>query len=266
MTFKIYKMGSRYRLIAFKALRGNPKHKDDCFFSSHEKNLALAKKFNSQDLYWELEEIDKINKEIDKQLNQGRLQNNISRAKSRVRELALCNSWEWFFTLTVAPEKGIRYNLSEVQRKVSDTFANFNKKYNSKVKYLLVPEQHKDGAWHIHGLLYGVSDNAIDKSPASEKYLHIPYLSSSIGFNSIDKIKDHNRCASYITKYISKDMTGDNIGKHKRLFWASRGLQSKKIFFAGEMHKEQKFDYENDFVKIKEFDEKQLFEILDSFI
>lgn len=266
MTFKIYKMGSRYRLIAFKSMQSNCRKKPKDFFSQHEKNLALAKKFNSHELFLELEENTRIRNEIDIELNQGRAINNISRSRSRVRELALCNSWEWFFTLTVAPEKGIRYNLSDVQRKASDTFANFNKKYNSKAKYLLVPEQHKDGAWHIHGLLFGVPDKAIEQSPASKKYLHIPYLASSIGFNSIDKIKDNIRCAYYITKYISKDMTGDNIGKYKRLFWASRGLQSKELFLAGEMLKEQTFDYENDFVKIKEFDEEQLSEILDSFI
>lgn len=264
MIFKIYKIGSRYRLIAFKSYYGSSKKKAKDFFSSHEKNLALARKFDSHNMFLELEEHSRIRDEIDFELNQGRFTNNISRAKSRVRELALCNSWEWFFTLTVSPDKNIRYNLSEVQRKVSDTFANFNKKYNSKAKYLLIPEQHKDGAWHIHGLLLGISDKAIDKSPASDKYLHIPYLSASIGFNSVDRIKNLERCASYITKYISKDMTGKNVDKNKRLFWASRGLQGKELFFAGKTYHEQMFDYENDYVKIREVDATHLSELLDS--
>lgn len=264
MIFKIYKLGSRYRLIAFKSDYGSAKKKEKDFFTSHEKNLALARKFDSHDMFLELEENSRIRDEIDLELNQGRFINNISRAKSRVRELALCNSWEWFFTLTVSPDKNIRYNLSEVQRKVSDSFANFNKKYNSKAKYLLIPEQHKDGAWHIHGLLLGISGEAIAKSPASDKYLHIPYLSTSIGFNSVDKIKSLERCASYITKYITKDMTGNNIGKNKRLFWASRGLQRKELFFAGKTHNEQMFDYENDYVKIKEFKECELSKVLDN--
>ena len=264
MYFKIFKMGSRFRLIAFKSMQGSVNKKSQGFFTSHEKNLALAKKFDSQDLFWELEEQDECNRLMDIELFKGRFQNNISRAKSRVRELALCNDWEWFFTLTVAPDKGIRYSLPDVQRKVSDTVANFNKRYSCSMKYLFVPEQHKDCAWHVHGLLFGVPLKAVETSPANRHYFHLPYFLNAIGFNSVDRIKDHNRCASYITKYISKDMTGQQLEKGRRLFWASRGLSGKELFFSGETSQEQVFDFENDFVFVKEFDEDKLSEIFDN--
>jgi hypothetical protein len=148
---------------------------------------------------------------------------NISRARSRIIELALCNNWEWFVTLTIDGNKQSRENLDGYVKDFGNWVGNFNKKYDCKLKYLLIPEQHKDGkSWHMHGLLHDVPEDALTVN--EHGYYDIPYYRERFGFVSLSRIRDKSRCARYITKYVSKSLTdrADDVGKH--LYYASRGL------------------------------------------
>ena len=85
-------------------------------------------------------------------VNDSKLNDNLSRAKSHVKELALCNVWDFWCTFTIDPQKYDRYNLKDFQRDFSEFIHNYNRrtKEEQKVRYLLVPELHKDGALHMH--------------------------------------------------------------------------------------------------------------------
>ena len=73
-----------------------------------------------------------------------------TRARSKVRDIALCNPFTYFFTWTLSPDEIDRYDAEVVKRKLT-TFLR-NKTYRNGFRYLLVPELHKDGAIHFHGL------------------------------------------------------------------------------------------------------------------
>lgn len=150
---------------------------------------------------------------------------NISRARGRVVELALCNEWEWFVTLTLNAEKQDRADLDGYVKDLGVWVGNFNKKYGCKLKYILIPEQHKDGSWHMHGLFHDVPPSAVTVNQYG--YYDLPYYGCRFGFISLSRIRDKERTARYITKYISKSMTSraDAVGKH--LYYASRGLNGK---------------------------------------
>lgn len=150
---------------------------------------------------------------------------NISRARGRVVELALCNAWEWFVTLTLNADKQVRADLDGYVKDLGVWVGNFNKKYGVKLKYLLIPEQHKDGSWHMHGLFHDVPLDALTVNQYG--YYDLPYYGSRFGFISLSRIRDKERTARYITKYISKSMSArsDAVGKH--LFYASHGLEGK---------------------------------------
>lgn len=90
------------------------------------------------------------------QVNTEKLSNNISRAKSLIFEYAFCNSWDYFITLTISPDKFDRYSLNSYVKALGKFINNYNTNYHSKIFYLLIPEQHKDGAWHMHGLISGI--------------------------------------------------------------------------------------------------------------
>ena len=190
---------------------------------------------------WRAEELNEEKAEESKRVA-------IVRARSCVRELALCNDWEYFFTGTLDSEKQDRFNLPKWIKDLGTWIGNYNKRYQTRLRYLLIPEQHKDGAYHIHGLLSGVSPDSLE--PNEYGYLDMPYYRRRFGFMSLSPIKSKMKVSSYVTKYITKeqDTTEIDFGKHR--YYASRGLKRKErlgAFWAND--KDYKWEWENDFVK-----------------
>ena len=130
------------------------------------------------------------------------------RAKSLVLQYALCNPWDWFFTGTLDETKFNRYDLDEYQQKLSQFIRDKRKAYGTQVQYLLIPEHHKDGAWHIHGLLSGLPDGAHRRFRRPEpwklvnsEYHNWPDYMDKFGFCSLGPVKHPIATGFYITKY-----------------------------------------------------------------
>ena len=140
-----------------------------------------------------------------------------SRAKQKIRELALCNDFEYFATFTINPNCD-RYNLKECLHNLR-VGLKYYKKNNKDFKYLFVIEQHKDGAYHFHGLVSGVSDFYKNDNG----YLSSRYWSKKLGYNSFSKIKDKKAVSFYITKYLTKNPVIIESGYH---YISSRGLKT----------------------------------------
>ncbi|MEA4933443.1 MAG: hypothetical protein VB071_07690, partial [Lawsonibacter sp.] len=154
------------------------------------------------------------------------------RARSMVLQYALCNSWDYFFTGTLDEKKFNRYKLDGYQAKLSQFIRDKRKAYETQIQFLLVPEQHKDGAWHIHGLISGLPESAVRKFRYPEPkhlvqsdYLNWPDYMRKFGFCSLGPIINPVATAFYITKYVSKELSrrGGDLGKH--LYFHSRPLQ-----------------------------------------
>ena len=56
-----------------------------------------------------------------------------------------------------------RYDLDEFIRKLGVYIRNNRRLKGSKIQYLLIPEQHKDGAYHMHGLIKGINPEELVK-------------------------------------------------------------------------------------------------------
>ncbi len=147
---------------------------------------------------------------------------NILRARSRIREYALCNDWSHFVTLTLSPDKQNRYDIDGYVRNLGAWIGNYNRKYGCKLRYLLIPEQHKDGAWHMHGLFSGLAADSLVRN--SFGYLDLPFYSARFGYISLSPIRDKTRCAAYITKYVSKAVGKTDIAVCKHSYYHSQGL------------------------------------------
>ena len=89
-------------------------------------------------------------------INDSKLSNSFSRARTRVFEYASCNEFEYFITLTIDKEKLDRYDLKEYIKKLGQFIRNYRRDYGCDIQYLLIPEKHIDGAWHMHGLIKGI--------------------------------------------------------------------------------------------------------------
>lgn len=174
---------------------------------------------------------------------------NIIRAKTTIKNLILCNSFNYFVTLTFNNNFN-RYELSNLRTKINNKLRKLRKLHNLPFKFLLVAEQHKDGAWHFHGLL----DRSIDNFLYINKNL---YLSCEIfdyfGYNSFSIIEDIDKVSSYMTKYITKDFKKREKGKH--LYFASQNLNKPRILndfvYDNKFLKDDFFDYHNDYCGIK---------------
>jgi hypothetical protein len=165
-----------------------------------------------------------------------------SRARSMVLQYALCNKWDFFFTGTLDDAKYSRSDLDRFMISLSQWVRDMRKAYQRRFDVLLVPEQHQDGSWHVHGLIAGLPSNAygrfirLDLREVGLGWLFPLKLvdgdfynwydfAEKFGYCSLAPVRDPVATAFYITKYVSKDLTrrADDLGKH--LYFHSRPLK-----------------------------------------
>ena len=136
----------------------------------------------------------------------GRSVSSVSRLKSRVQELILCNNWNCFVTFTLDKSKRNRDSI--------DTFEDLTRhlKYIrqtrcSELRYMLLLEQHKNGGFHGHALMYLPADFIADEFIInSNGYFEWVDISSRFGFMSIKPYDGTLRACNYVTKYVTKDL------------------------------------------------------------
>ncbi len=195
---------------------------------------------------------------------------NLSRARSTIFELALCNDWQWFITFTLDPEKYDRTDLKKFRKDLSRFIRNYRSKKGANVKYLLIPEQHSDGInWHMHGFLMGLPESHLRLFTLED---YIPYYireklargdlvyewesySRKFGFCDIEPIRDLESTAKYATKYVSKSIDNGIIESHGHLYYASQGLKRATVTAKGYYDPSLgvQFEFENEYVKLKWF-------------
>lgn len=188
-------------------------------------------------------------------VNDEKLENHITRARSKIYEYSLCNEFDYFITLTLDPKKYNRYDLEKYIKDLGQFIRDQRKKYNADIQYLLIPEPHLDGAWHMHGLIKGINKNQLVEN--RNGYLDWKDYSRKFGYCSIDYVRCQEAVSKYITKYVSKALNADlKRDKEKKLYYCSRGLKKaynvKKGTLGGDQLSRIHFNYENEYVKIKD--------------
>lgn len=226
-VMRIERWGKSWRFFSFKGRKfTTPKARDEPK-ARYVPKVHKVQHFADEGEYimYKLDEVERKEHE--------RFSSSLVRARSRVRELALCNDWDFFVTLTLNKEKQDRFNLQKWVKDLGNWIGNYNKRFGAKLRYILIPELHEDGAWHAHGLMHGLAPHSLCIN--EHGYLDCPYYRNRFGFISLSRVKSHERVASYITKYITKDQaeTCRSIGGGKHLFYASRGLQGREIVWQG---------------------------------
>ena len=158
------------------------------------------------------------------------LRSSLSRTKTNLYYIARSNVWQYFLTLTISPNKvKSRYDYVECSKKVRKFFNHIKERKYPNMYYLLVPEQHKDGAWHFHGLVGGAPDLAVSDSGLKTKDGLVIYTwdDYKIGFTTLTAVKDSGKASSYITKYISKSLI--ELTKGHQRYYVSKNVQKAKV-------------------------------------
>lgn len=202
-------------------------------------------------------------------VNDAKLSSNICRARSAVRELVLCNPFDLFVTVTIDPKKFDRYDLPKFRAAFAQWIRDFNKKHGLQIKYVFIPETHKNGAWHMHGFIMGLPLSMLQpftldmrlpkyirkKLQQGEAIYNWQDYQEKFGFVDIELVRSRERAASYVTKYITKDLARSVTAVGAHLYYASQGLSRAELLKRGtSCCDDLAADYENKYCKVNWFD------------
>lgn len=152
--------------------------------------------------------------------------NSLKRSKQKIYDIARANEWEYFITLTFDPIKVDRYDYDDCTKKLIKWLSNTKQRLNPDFRYLIVPERHKDGAFHFHGLISACEGLKITPSGRYDKKGSAIYNIGSygLGFTTATKVQNNAAVTKYITKYTTKELVQHLKGKRK--YWASRNCDN----------------------------------------
>ena len=197
-TFKIKK-------TSFNILKGIPRD------LKHTGNCSLEKK-------------EQLNKEY------------LKYTKTQILDLALNNQdkWELFLTLTFNDLELGGYSHEKAIKKLCNWLI-VQRRNNPNMYYLIVPEFHKSGRLHFHGLVGNVP-NWILEEATNDKGKKIRVNGKQIynlknyklGFSTVSYIQDKQKVSNYISKYVTKELIDL---KHKKRYWYSRNIDYPRTYF-----------------------------------
>lgn len=142
----------------------------------------------------------------------------VNRSKNKIFYYARSNDWKngYFVTLTLNPEKvdSLDYKSSvECVKK----FLNYLRSYDSSIYALIVPEKHKSGRFHFHGLIHGDISQLLRYSGHIEKGSMIYNFVKGwkYGFSNVTKVQNTLAVEKYICKYTTKDLLNSTLYQHR---------------------------------------------------
>ena len=146
------------------------------------------------------------------------------RARAKLRRLALANEFQYFVTLTLDPAKIDRYDGAAVTKALGRWCDNMVRRHG--LRYVLVPERHKDGAFHFHGFMAGPgliardSGHMIGGRPA----YNLPQW--TLGFTTAQPLYgEYAAAVAYCCKYIGKQAGERALG---RWYYSGGDLQEPR--------------------------------------
>ena len=150
------------------------------------------------------------------------------RARAKLRRLALANEFEYFVTLTLDRSKIDRYDGAAVVKALGRWADNMVRRHG--LRYILVPELHKDGAIHFHGFMAGYGLEARDSGVEwdGRPVYNLPQW--SYGFTTAQRLYgDYHAAVGYCCKYIGKQSGQRPLG---RWYYSGGALQEPRKIYA----------------------------------
>lgn len=164
----------------------------------------------------DFEDVEKLEKE--------NAERSYKRTIQQIYSISRCAIWDYFVTFTFNGELIDRYSFEECSKVIRQWLHN-QRRNAPDLKYMIVPEKHKDGAFHFHGLLADVGDmKFVDSGKRTKDKKHIYNMSKwKYGFTTAIKVYDTSGVSKYLAKYITKELCDLTKGKHR--YFVSNNLQ-----------------------------------------
>lgn len=166
---------------------------------------------------------------------------NIMRSREKIRGYGYCNSWDWFLTLTIDPAKYQRDDLDAYHKALAQFLRHEGqRRYGiGTPPYLIVPEKHKRGGWHEHGLMAGVPVEELRPFRLDENIpwkmkslirqgrvlLDWPRYRERFGFCCVEAVGSQYAASEYMRKYVEKDLGRSVTKAGAHIYYASKGLR-----------------------------------------
>lgn len=169
------------------------------------------------------------------------------RARANLRRLALANSFDYFVTLTLDQKEVDRYDPKEIMRKVNRWLDNMVRRHG--LRYVIVPEQHKDGAWHFHGFFAGDGLEVVDSGIRwnEREVYNLPQW--KLGFTSAQRLYgEYSAAVAYVCKYIGKQQGERPMG---RWYYSGGNLSKPEKVYATLEYRELLEDYSSECVELE---------------
>ena len=155
-------------------------------------------------------------------------------SRNRLVELIKANpDFCYFFTGTFDPKKWNSKNFQEIYKPLRRFLQ------NKGIKYILVAELHQSGAIHFHGVFNETVEPFLENFDLSKKLpkrirdgilkedrklFNFPSYAKRFGWVSIEKIRNLDAVACYVSKYITKSFEDEKNRISYRRFFASKNL------------------------------------------
>lgn len=167
------------------------------------------------------------------------------RTVNKIHDLARCEKWTMFYTLTFSSDVVDREDFWACMKKARKWFDNIRQRKAHDIKYLIIPELHADKkSWHIHGLVCNDAGVSYVDSGKRDKHGKTIYNVEKwkFGFSTATRVEDTQKVSSYVLKYITKDLCENSLGQ--RRYFRSNNLQepivtellSSMVFDEGYVH------------------------------
>lgn len=145
--------------------------------------------------------------------------------KTKIKDYCLSNDFDYFWTMTFESE---RDNDDLAFEKLSKWLAKMRRKYG-KFNYIIIPERHSTGEIHFHGVTGGFGGKVVDSGVRHDGHRVYNCPDWEYGFTTLSRIRDKQKCASYITKYVTKNIDTTVVEKGKKKYWSSHGLKEPVV-------------------------------------
>lgn len=217
-----------------------------------------------------------------KQRDEMNIHRSLRRTKTTIKDIMLSNRFDLWCTFTYncrnchpkcdnnpctcSPATCKRFDMHYTNTTLRNWFQNQRKRTSPNLKYLAVPEYHKNGAIHFHCLMSGFNGRLKETkkrtSNGQKVYNAAGYYSGWTEFVKIGELFDddsfddqYKRVSSYLTKYVTKDMP---VIYGKRRFLVSEGLTRPTTtvngvfkYALGSVIKNYKPEYINDYLEVQ---------------
>lgn len=145
--------------------------------------------------------------------------------RRKIFDYAKQNDFDYFGTFTFSPVFDDNEKRFDEMMRFLRMMRFRAKRADVEFRYLVVPELHKSGLIHFHGLFGGYKLNLVDSGHKFRNTKIYNVSDFSAGFTNFQFIRSKDKVSNYISKYITKNLLDSPVAKGKKKYWCTKNLK-----------------------------------------